>query len=83
MEEIPLLRGHGGDAVVGVFCGEVVRTHKSGQVSASSHLLVDAGGDFLGLVPFSHEWLNLLLNKGADLGTQGDMTLVVVWGVIL
>lgn len=83
VEEIPLLWCDGSDTVWGVLGREVVRSHQTGKVSAGTHFLVDALGDLLGLVPLSHEWLNLLLNPGADLGAQGDVALVVVWGVVL
>lgn len=83
MEKIPLLWRNALDSVLGEVCRELMQSHKTCQVSALAHLLVDTIRHFLGLVPLGNIRFDLSVDPGADFSPQGFVGFIVVGRVIL
>lgn len=57
----------------------IMQAHKTGQIAALAHLLVDIAGNNLRFVPFRDIRLDLFLYPFTDFLTEGGVGEVKVW----
>jgi hypothetical protein len=79
VKEVPLLWPYTPHPLIGEVGRIIVEAHKTGQIPALAHLLVDFAGNNLGFVPFGYIRLDLFIYPFADFFTEGGVGEIKVW----